>query len=89
MVHNVINLAINTSIKYYLDPGSGSMLIQIILGAVLGVGVLVRVFWANIKGFFTKDKKSTETMADPTVIVEDPTAVVAETQSEKPTDQSI
>lgn len=89
MVHNVINLAINTSIKYYLDPGSGSMLIQIILGAVLGVGVLVRVFWANIKDFFTKGKKSTETMADPTVIVEDPTAVVAETQSEKPTDQSI
>lgn len=89
MVHNVINLAINTSVKYYLDPGSGSMLIQIILGAVLGLGVLVLVFWANIKGFFTKGKKSVEEVADPTAIVEDLTAVVAETQSENPTDKSV
>lgn len=73
MVHNVVNLAIHSSMECYLDPGSGSLLIQIILGAVLGLGVLVRVFWANIKGFFTRDKKSTGEVTDPTAVVEDPT----------------
>jgi len=40
----------------YLDPGSGSLLIQLILAAVLGIGVAVRIFWRNIKAFFTGKK---------------------------------
>ena len=70
IIHSIISKP-----ELYLDPGSGSMLIQIVLGAVLGLGVLVRVFWSNIKDFFTKSKKTTEAMADPTAIVDVPTAV--------------
>lgn len=40
----------------YLDPGSGSMLVQLILAAILGIGVIARVFWRNIKAFFTGKK---------------------------------
>jgi hypothetical protein len=40
----------------YLDPGSGSLLIQLILAALLGIGVAVRIFWRNIKAFFTGKK---------------------------------
>jgi hypothetical protein len=29
----------------YLDPGSGSMLLQLILGGVAAVGVTFRLFW--------------------------------------------
>ena len=36
----------------YLDPGSGSVLVQIIIGAVLGAGVAVRIFWSKIKTLF-------------------------------------
>ena len=89
MIIKIVNFAIYIRPYAYLDPGSGSMLIQIILGAVLGLGVLVRVFWANIKGFFTKGKKSAGQVADPTAIVEDPTEVGTETQSENSVDKSI
>lgn len=67
--------------ELYLDPGSGSMLIQLILGAVLGLGVLVRVFWKNIKDFFTGGKGKAEEAADPTdptAVTEDPTRILAE-----------
>ena len=36
----------------YLDPGSGSFLIQILFAALLGIGVALRASWSKIKGFF-------------------------------------
>jgi hypothetical protein len=49
---------------YYLDPGSGSILLQMLLAAILGIGVAVRLFWGKIRSFFTRKSlnsdKSTE-----------------------------
>ena len=42
----------------YLDPGSGSLLVQILLAALLGAGVTVRLFWKRIAAFFGRDKSS-------------------------------
>lgn len=36
----------------YLDPGSGSILIQLLIAALLGIGVAVRASWGKIKGWF-------------------------------------
>jgi hypothetical protein len=36
----------------YLDPGSGSFLIQLLIAALLGLGVAVRASWGKIKGWF-------------------------------------
>ncbi len=36
----------------YLDPGSGSFLIQILIAAALGIAVAVRASWSRIKGWF-------------------------------------
>lgn len=33
----------------YIDPGSGSIIIQGIIGALVGVGITIRVYWAKIK----------------------------------------
>ena len=55
----------------YLDPGSGSMLIQIIIAAVLGAGVAIRVFWKNIQAFFTGKKGSDVSDEDPTEILDE------------------
>ncbi len=38
----------------YLDPGSGSFLIQLLLAVLLGAGVAVRMYWSKIKGLFVK-----------------------------------
>lgn len=37
---------------HYLDPGSGSLLIQIAIAALLGLGVALRSSWGRIKRFF-------------------------------------
>ena len=36
----------------YLDPGSGSMLLQLLLGGVTGIVVIVKLYWQRVKGFF-------------------------------------
>ncbi len=41
----------------YLDPGSGSILFQILLAALLGMGVLVRAQWSKIKALFKRKSK--------------------------------
>lgn len=38
----------------YLDPGTGSYILQILLGGLFGGAVLVRAFWKDIRGFFGK-----------------------------------
>lgn len=37
----------------YIDPGTGSFLIQGILAAIVGAGVALKVFWGRIKSIFT------------------------------------
>jgi hypothetical protein len=41
----------------YLDPGSGSFIIQIAIAALLGLGVALRASWGKIKGLFGKKTK--------------------------------
>jgi hypothetical protein len=32
----------------YLDPGSGSMVVQLLLGGVAGAAVLLRMYWSRL-----------------------------------------
>jgi hypothetical protein len=38
----------------YLDPGTGSFLIQLLIAGLLGAGFLVKTFWSRISMFFSK-----------------------------------
>lgn len=44
----------------YIDPGSGSALISIIVGAFVGIGLAIKTFWYKITGIFTGKKPSEE-----------------------------
>ncbi|MBA30899.1 MAG: hypothetical protein CL905_03495 [Dehalococcoidia bacterium] len=33
----------------YIDPGTSSMLLQVIVGALVGVGITIKVYWEKIK----------------------------------------
>ena len=49
----------------YIDPGTGSMILQAVLVALAGIAMAVKIFWRGIKNFFLrligkKPKKSTE-----------------------------
>jgi len=41
----------------YIDPGSGSLVIQIIIGALVGVGITVKIYWYRLKGFISNINK--------------------------------
>ena len=38
----------------YLDPGTGSMILQVILGGVAADTVAMKLYWQRIKGFFVR-----------------------------------
>jgi hypothetical protein len=45
----------------YLDPSSGSILIQILLGGIAGFFVMLKIYWRRIKRFLSGKKSTVET----------------------------
>lgn len=44
----------------YIDPGSGSAVISIIIGAFVAAGLAIKSFWYKITGFFSGSKSSSQ-----------------------------
>jgi hypothetical protein len=42
----------------YLDPGTGSMIVHLIIGAIAGGLVTLKVYWSKCKRFFTRSASS-------------------------------
>lgn len=38
----------------YLDPMTGSLILQMLVGGVAGVAVVVKLYWQRVKGFFKR-----------------------------------
>ena len=56
----------------YLDPGSGSLLIQIIIAGILGLLVAIKLYWSRIVAFFTGRTPPQETESpDPNEVASD------------------
>ncbi len=55
----------------YIDPGTGSYLVQILIAIFAGGAFILRTFWANIKGMFSKKTKETESDAISNNVVAD------------------
>ncbi len=36
----------------YLDPGSGSYLLQLLIAGVMGGLLMLRIYWSKVLGFF-------------------------------------
>ncbi len=39
----------------YLDPGTGSIILQLLLGGLAGGAVVAKLYWHKLKGFFVRD----------------------------------
>jgi hypothetical protein len=50
-----------SSIILYIDPGSGSYLVQVLIAAVLGIVFFFKNIRLYIKSFFTRSSKKTTT----------------------------
>lgn len=46
-----------SSVSAYLDPGSGSMILQIIVGGAVAAGIMIKTQWLKIKSFLFKKNK--------------------------------
>ena len=40
----------------YLDPGSGSMLLQVLLGGFAAVGVIAKLYWHRLTAAFRRNE---------------------------------
>ena len=41
----------------YLDPGSGSMMLQLLLGGIVGVAAILKLYWNSFTGLFRRKKQ--------------------------------
>ena len=48
----------------YIDPGSSSMIIQMIVAGALGAMFFFKSFWQRIKSFFIKPKEEEDEIID-------------------------
>ena len=49
-------LVISPAAAQYIDPGSGSLIFQAIVGGLMAAGLAIGVFWARITSFFRRKK---------------------------------
>ena len=40
----------------YIDPGTGSAIIQALIGALAGIGIALKIYWHRIKEKFSRNK---------------------------------
>lgn len=41
----------------YLDPGAGSILVQVVIAVVVGASVGIRLYWGKIAAFLSRRSK--------------------------------
>jgi hypothetical protein len=51
---------VNVLVFGYLDAGSGSLLLQMLVGGIAGLAVYTRFRWQTVKGWFQKTPESDE-----------------------------
>ena len=50
----MLNVFILNQRFFYLDPGSGSFILQMLIAGLLGAGLGITIFWNRIKSLFGK-----------------------------------
>lgn len=50
----VCSLLLSTNSYAYIDPGSGSIILQAIIAAFAGAGTAITIYWKKVKLFFSK-----------------------------------
>jgi len=48
----------------YLDPGSGSFLVQLLIAGLVGAGFIIKAYWKKIKGLFNRSASKKEDDTD-------------------------
>ena len=58
----IVGLISYTSPAYaYLDPGTGSILLQGLIGGIAAAIAFLSIYWQKVKAFFGKEEADTDT----------------------------
>ena len=52
----LLQVATTPQAAAYIDPGSGSFFVQMLLAGLLGAGMAIKAYWGRIKAFFSGSK---------------------------------
>jgi len=58
VIITILLLLMFTDAIAYLDPGTGSMLLQVILGGIAAIGVAIKLYWHRLRAAFGMAKKA-------------------------------
>lgn len=53
---DLVSSSLNNELAY-LDPGSGSFIIQLLLASMVGAAFVIRTYWGKIRAFFNQSPK--------------------------------
>ena len=48
----------------YLDPGTASMILQVVISVLVGAAVAIKIYWNKVKDFFIGFRKENEEKGD-------------------------
>jgi len=57
IITTILLLLMFTDAVAYLDPGTGSMLLQVVLGGIAAVGVAIKLYWHKLRAAFGMARK--------------------------------
>ncbi len=57
IIITILLLLVFTDAVAYLDPGTGSLLLQVILGGIAAVGVAIKLYWHKLRAALGIAKK--------------------------------
>ncbi len=56
----------------YLDPGAGSIVLQVILAGILGLSYTLKIYWRRIVGLFRRNQPKDKVPDAPSPLEESP-----------------
>ena len=54
----LLDIFIQSNAYAYIDPGTGSIMLQALIGGIAAAGAAISFYWSRIKSFFSKKKKN-------------------------------
>lgn len=54
LVALLLSMIVVAPANAYLDPGSGSIIFQAVIGAALGISLALKVYWRRVVAFFQR-----------------------------------
>jgi hypothetical protein len=60
----LISIMMSSEAHAYVDPGTGSYLLQILIAGLLGAAFALKIYWNKLKGFISSSRSERKKRGD-------------------------